>query len=79
MATVDYLGRDTMNKFKWAVDCKIRNSQMSVYQACKEVLEEMECPKCGGLGYYDDAEPGDISFNTFKCDECNQTGFKPQE
>lgn len=36
----------------------------------------LKCPTCDGLGEYDDAEPGDISFNTVKCSPCKGTGFK---
>jgi dCMP deaminase len=31
-------------------------------------MSDPDCPKCHGLGKYDDAEPGDISFNTWNCD-----------
>jgi len=32
------------------------------------------CPKCDGYGEWDDAELGDIGFNTFRCDYCDGTG-----
>lgn len=30
-------------------------------------MSDPNCGRCHGKGYYDDAEPGDISFNTFPC------------
>lgn len=31
-------------------------------------MSDPDCPKCHGSGQIDDAEPGDISFNTWNCD-----------
>lgn len=39
-------------------------------------IESEKCRGCGGLGIYDDAEPGDISCNTWTCPKCFGTGFK---
>lgn len=33
-----------------------------------------DCPECGGTGTLDDAELGDIGFNTWKCETCKGTG-----
>ena len=30
------------------------------------------CKTCGGSGTVDDAEPGDISYNTYYCDKCQR-------
>jgi len=38
--------------------------------------KELKCPTCKGLGNCDDSEPGDISFNTWVCKDCNGTGLK---
>lgn len=48
----------------------------SDYEKVKERLKSAKCPKCQGRGEYDDAEPGDTWFNTFKCGYCDGTGFK---
>ena len=29
------------------------------------------CKACGGLGVFNDAEPGDISFKQWECPRCN--------
>ena len=45
------------------------------YQELKDRLKELQCPTCGGIGEYDDAEPGDISMNTYVCGHCKGTGW----
>lgn len=49
---------------------------MHSYQEVHQYLKNHKCPECGGLGECDDAEPGDIGFNTWVCPKCNGTGFK---
>lgn len=46
------------------------------YEQAQERLEKLQCPVCHGSGTYDDAEPGDCSFNTYICKLCKRTGFK---
>lgn len=48
---------------------------MSRYEDVEDRLSDFKCSKCHGSGEYDDAEPGDISFNTYKCTECSGSGF----
>lgn len=52
---------------------------MSEYTQRKRALEQSKCPECRGLGECDDAEPGDISFRTWKCTRCGGTGIVPQK
>lgn len=40
-----------------------------------EELEKRRCPDCGGLGYCNDAEPGDIGYRSWKCSPCGGTGM----
>lgn len=49
----------------------------SEYQKLKQKVKELECPKCRGLGTWDDASEHDIWYNTFKCEECGGTGINP--
>lgn len=49
---------------------------MSAYQNLVSEVESLKCPTCSGLGEYDDAEPGDISFRVFHCTICKGTGFR---
>jgi len=39
-------------------------------------LATFECPECSGSGEVDDAEMGDISFNTSPCPACKGNGIK---
>lgn len=48
---------------------------MSEYQDKANALIESRCKECHGSGECNDAEPGDIGFNTWTCAECNGTGF----
>ncbi|WCX68768.1 anti-termination protein Q-like protein [Salmonella phage GSW6] len=50
---------------------------MSKFQELKQELEELACPECMGYGECDDAEPGDISYNTWDCPSCKGTGINP--
>ena len=46
---------------------------------CRNLIEHIEtgmCSRCQGSGEIDDAEPGDISFNTADCGTCNGTGWQ---
>lgn len=45
---------------------------MEVYT---ELTTTYRCKVCGGLGTVDDAESGDISFNTYDCHACDGTGW----
>lgn len=40
------------------------------------VLNSIKCQHCSGSGECNDAEPGDISFRTWKCEPCKGTGVK---
>lgn len=51
---------------------------MSKFHELKQELEECACPECFGVGEWDDAEPGDIYFNTYKCSYCEGTGINPK-
>ena len=50
---------------------------VSTFLQDKEALENKKCTDCRGLGYKDDAEPGDISYNEWYCKTCNATGYDP--
>lgn len=52
-------------------------SQYSCYEWELKQLEATRCESCLGSGVCDDAEPGDISFKTWKCTTCKGTGKKP--
>jgi hypothetical protein len=52
---------------------------VSEYQNLVGLVESLKCPTCSGQGDYDDAEPGDIFFNTFRCTVCKGTGFRNGE
>ncbi len=46
------------------------------YLELLEALKACKCPECSGLGYVDDAEPGDTYFNKWECKSCQGTGFR---
>lgn len=50
---------------------------MSRYFEIKQELEECMCPVCFGTGESNDAEPGDIRYDTWECSHCNGTGLNP--
>ena len=50
----------------------------SAYEQLKEQVERKACPTCKGHGEVDDAEPGDIAYNTYVCPECKGSGFMGQ-
>ena len=43
-----------------------------------DVLSRARCGKCGGSGERNDAEPGDIGFNTWVCKSCDGKGWDRQ-
>lgn len=49
---------------------------MTKFLDLKEKVDSLRCPTCHGLGEYDDAGIGDITFNTYRCSPCRGTGFK---
>lgn len=48
---------------------------MSKYTKAKDVLNKYKCPECHGSGKIDDAELGDMAFNTYECSVCYGIGF----
>lgn len=48
---------------------------MTDYLKAKELLIAAKCPTCHGLGTVNDAELGDISFNTKPCEACETHGL----
>ena len=48
----------------------------SNYQRLLDILEDFECQHCLGTGTVDDAEPGDIRYNTYTCKECQGSGIR---
>lgn len=52
---------------------------MNRYQKLEEELRRRKCKKCHGVGHCDDAEPGDISYRTWICPDCNGTGINKKE
>ena len=49
---------------------------MNAFEEISDQLYKLMCTYCDGHGVVDDAEPGDISFNTYDCPSCGGTGFK---
>lgn len=49
----------------------------SEYEKQKAELESRKCDTCKGSGECDDADLGDISYNTWTCEDCKGTGLKP--
>lgn len=50
----------------------------SQYQQELQALKASACPKCGGGGRIDDAEPGDTYHNEWQCGTCKGSGFAPR-
>ena len=48
---------------------------MNRYLKIKDLILKYKCQTCTGLGTINDAEPGDISFNTTTCPACKGTGM----
>ena len=46
--------------------------------ALLDVLSKARCKHCGGSGERNDAEPGDIGFNTWACEPCDGKGWSAQ-
>lgn len=44
------------------------------FEAAQEYLESIRCTVCNGSGECNDAEPGDIDYNSWTCTECNGEG-----
>ena len=51
------------------------NTERSLYLLTKDRLEQEKCPNCMGLGQQNNAEPGDIGYDTWECKPCKGTGF----
>lgn len=51
----------------------------SAYMRAMQNLRKKGCPDCRGLGYQDDASPGDIYVNSWICKTCRGTGFDPKQ
>lgn len=49
---------------------------IDIHADLENAVAELECPKCSGFGQCEDAEPGDIGFNTWTCPDCKGTGIK---
>lgn len=48
---------------------------MNNYLKLKELILKYKCQTCQGTGHTDDAEPGDICYNTIVCPTCKGTGL----
>lgn len=48
---------------------------MSNYEEVEKRLKKARCKSCNGGGTRNDADFGDISFNTWECGDCSGTGF----
>lgn len=51
---------------------------MSEYHRRLKELQDSRCPTCYGNGECDDAEAGDMFFNTWTCPTCKGTGIKEE-
>ncbi len=49
---------------------------MNQYQNEVQKLEQCKCTYCSGTGKLDDADFGDIYYNTWECQYCKGTGIK---
>jgi len=47
----------------------------SLYNKEKNKLNSKKCLECMGLGYIDNADIGDISYDEWECPECVGTGY----
>lgn len=45
------------------------------YEKRVEEMAKRKCPNCQGTGKLDNADIDDISFNEWKCEPCEGTGF----
>lgn len=45
------------------------------YNRREEELEDLKCPVCSGSGTCDDADVGDISYNSWTCKLCSGSGI----
>lgn len=55
---------------------KVSDKIWSDFENALADLLSKKCDECGGMGTVDDADLGDIAFNTYVCPKCNGTGFK---
>ena len=46
----------------------------SKHRKLSNILNCHKCKKCRGSGELNDADPGDTSFHTWFCDQCDATG-----
>jgi DnaJ-class molecular chaperone len=51
------------------------NDKLSAYNVIADLMNEVGCVTCGGMGECNDADFGDISYSRWKCPECKGTGF----
>ena len=49
---------------------------MGIFHKVLEMIKDHRCPECYGSGECNDADFGDISFNTWTCESCKGNGFK---
>lgn len=47
----------------------------SEYIRKREELKSLRCEMCYGLGKCDDADAGDMSFNSWECPKCSGEGM----
>lgn len=61
------------------LDLPIRKDEVvlkaSNYAAAQRELDRLRCSNCYGRGLCDDAEPGDMDYETWECDNCDGTGL----
>lgn len=52
---------------------------MSEFQRVLDELTDHVCSVCSGTGRVNDAEPGDIAYNEWDCNQCDGSGFEHGE
>lgn len=52
-----------------------REEQMSLFTDALATLADAMCKACNGSGSCNDAEPGDIYWNTWECTFCKGSGL----
>lgn len=53
-------------------------STPNLFRGMEKFIQDIKCPKCGGLGSIDDTEPGDMYFGDGTCANCKGTGVIPE-
>jgi DnaJ-class molecular chaperone len=48
---------------------------MLMFEELENLINLYKCKTCRGLGEQNDAEPGDISSNTWTCPKCEGSGI----